>query len=173
VRGLFLLLVLVLIAPFVAPYIKDAVFTFELVRQPAPSTLQLPVAGIPEQKITNSWQAPREGGRQHQGIDIFAPKGTAVQSTTRGVIWKVGQNRLGGNAVWVLGPGGQIHYYAHLDHFAPIKPRDRVAEGAVLGYVGNTGNARGTPPHLHYGIYSLHGQAINPYPLLSHKKRSA
>jgi murein DD-endopeptidase MepM/ murein hydrolase activator NlpD len=69
--------------------------------------------------------------------------------------------------VWVLGPGGQRHYYAHLDRYADIVTGQRVRPGTILGYVGTTGNAAGTPPHLHYGIYEA-GGAINPYPLLRH-----
>ena len=60
-----------------------------------------------------------------------------------------------------------MHYYAHLDHFADIAVGARIYQGEIIGYVGNTGNARGTPPHLHYGIYTISGEAINPYPLLS------
>jgi murein DD-endopeptidase MepM/ murein hydrolase activator NlpD len=66
----------------------------------------------------------------------------------------------------VLGPGGQRHYYAHLDRFAGVFAGMRVQAGTLLGYVGNSGNAKGTPPHLHYGIYTASG-AINPYPLLA------
>ena len=65
----------------------------------------------------------------------------------------------------MLGPGGQRHYYAHLDRYADIENGQRVRPGTVLGYVGTTGNAKGTPPHLHYGIYAS-GGAINPYPFL-------
>jgi murein DD-endopeptidase MepM/ murein hydrolase activator NlpD len=71
---------------------------------------------------------------------------------------------LGGNVVWIFGPGGQRHYYAHLERFADLRPGDLVMPGDIVGYVGNTGNARGTPPHLHYGIYA--SRAVNPFPLL-------
>ena len=66
----------------------------------------------------------------------------------------------------VLGPGGYWHYYAHLERFARIRPGDVIAEGTVVGYVGNSGNAKGTPPHLHYGIYRFQGGAVNPYVFL-------
>jgi murein DD-endopeptidase MepM/ murein hydrolase activator NlpD len=79
---------------------------------------------------------------------------------------RVGQNRLGGNVVWIFGPGGQRHYYAHLDRFADVRPGDLVMPGDIVGYVGNSGNARGTPPHLHYGVYKSRVGAINPFPLL-------
>ena len=72
--------------------------------------------------------------------------------------------------MWVLGPGGERHYYAHLDDWAPgLHVWQRVHSGATLGTVGNTGNARTTPPHLHYGIYSEAG-ALNPHPRLRDAK---
>jgi len=79
----------------------------------------------------------------------------------------VGTNNLGGQVVWVTGPDLTHHYYAHLENYAEnITAGDWIEAGEVIGYVGNTGNARGTPPHLHYGIY-INGQgAINPYPYL-------
>ena len=114
----------------------------------------------------STWGAARSEGRTHQGIDIFARRGTPVIAATEGLVARIGENRLGGTVVWVYGPGRQRHYYAHLDRVAEtLETGDRVAVGDVLGYVGNTGNARGTPPHLHYGIYAM-GGAINPYPLL-------
>ena len=99
-------------------------------------------------------------------MDIFAARGTAVLSTTRGIVTRVAERGLGGRQVWVLGPGGEAHYYAHLDDWAPgLRERQLVQAGEVLGYVGNTGNARGTPPHLHYGIYGP-GGATDPLPRL-------
>ena len=66
-----------------------------------------------------------------------------------------------------FGPGGQLHYFAHLERVAPmIRIGDRATAGDVLGYVGSSGNARGTPPHLHYGIYGFGGGAFNPYSFL-------
>lgn len=132
---------------------------------PPSATLQIPVHGVGQRSLSDSWHAPRGGGRKHQGIDIFARRGTPVVSPVNGLVTHVGQDRLGGNVVRVLGPGRQTHYFAHLDGFAEIKPWDIVVAGDVLGYVGNSGNARGASPHLHYGIYAASG-AINPYPLL-------
>ena len=77
-------------------------------------------------------------------------------------------NRLGGQIVGVLGPGLEWHYYAHLDRFGTLREGDIVQAGDVLGYVGNTGNARGTPSHLHYGIYRDGAQ--NPYRRLTENK---
>jgi len=72
----------------------------------------------------------------------------------------------------VIGPGAYLHYYAHLSAYGKFKPGDRVKVGDVLGYVGNTGNAFDTPPHLHYGIYRWYGKAINPYAFLGAPKPS-
>ena len=139
---------------------------YRLWTAPAPAYLPMPVQGVAAGSVANSWHAPRDGGsRKHIGIDIFAKRGTAVLSPVEGVVIGLGRDRLGGNTVRVLGPGRQVHYFAHLDGFSDVKPRDWVHPGAVLGFVGNTGNARGTAPHLHYGIYGPTG-AINPYPLL-------
>nr|WP_202444661.1 M23 family metallopeptidase [Achromobacter aestuarii] len=131
----------------------------------APVALPVPVAGVSFRQIANTYGAPRGSTRKHEGLDIFAKRGTPVLSATEGMVTRVGTNRLGGNVVWVLGPGGQRHYYAHLDTQADLSAGDRVAAGTELGTVGDTGNARGTPPHLHYGVYAT-GGAINPYPLL-------
>lgn len=127
----------------------------------------VPVEGVRPRQLTNSWGAARSGNRRHQGIDIFARCGTPIHSATDGVVFTVGTNRLGGQIVRVLGPGGYWHYYAHLSRFADVREGQRVAAGTVLGYVGDTGNAKGTPCHLHYGIYSWANVAHNPYPLLT------
>ena len=88
-------------------------------------------------------------------------------AATEGVVWRLGDDPLGGRVVWALGPGGQMHYYAHLDRYADnLRTGDRLNVGDTLGTVGTSGNARGGPPHLHYGIYSRGSGAINPFPLL-------
>ncbi|HVS01028.1 MAG TPA: M23 family metallopeptidase, partial [Thermoanaerobaculia bacterium] len=141
-------------------------------REPAPEALPVPVEGVVPRRLVDTWGASRSDGRTHQGIDIFAPLGTPVSSTTRGLVVNKGWNRLGGRTVTVLGPGGQRHYYAHLDEWDAPEPGDWVAPGTVLGYVGTSGNAAGTPPHLHYGIYEVEG-ARNPYPLLTRRGDTA
>ncbi|MFP5214024.1 MAG: M23 family metallopeptidase [Acidobacteriota bacterium] len=130
-------------------------------------SLPVPVDGVRPSSLADTWGAPRSGHRLHQGIDIFARRDTPVRSTTEGIVVKKGTNRLGGLIVTVMGPGGQIHYYAHLERYGEIAPFDWVERGEVIGYVGNSGNARSTPPHLHYGIYYGVKGAINPYPLLT------
>jgi murein DD-endopeptidase MepM/ murein hydrolase activator NlpD len=137
-----------------------------LATSPAPAALPVPVEGIEPSALSDTWGAPRGGGRRHRGIDIFARRGTAVVSPVDGFVLDVGRDPLGGNVVKVLGPGPQVHYFAHLDRFGPLRERRWIARGEVVGYVGDTGNARGTPPHLHYGIYELPGRALDPYPLL-------
>lgn len=129
---------------------------------PQPNSLPNPITGA---YLTDTWGAARSGGRRHEGIDIFAERGTPIHGTTQGIVRRVGLDDLGGNVVYVVGPGRSGHYYAHLDNFANISEGDWVEAGDVLGYVGDTGNAKGTPPHVHYGIYTSEG-AINPYPLL-------
>lgn len=135
-----------------------------LLQQDPPAENSLPNP-LPEQGLTDTWGAARSQGRSHEGIDIFAPRGTPIQSTTQGIVSKVGNNNLGGRVVVVVGPGGAGHYYAHLEDYADISPNDWINAGDIIGYVGDSGNAKGTPPHLHYGIY-INGSAVNPYPLM-------
>lgn len=135
-----------------------------LLQQEPPVENSLPNP-LPGQSLTDTWGAARSQGRTHEGIDIFAARGTPIQSTTQGIVSKVGDNNLGGRVVVVVGPGGAGHYYAHLEDYADISPNDWVNAGDIIGYVGDSGNAKGTPPHLHYGIY-LNGSAVNPYPLM-------
>jgi len=140
-------------------------YRLRLLAMPAPAQVAMPLHTVKAHRLRDTWHADRPGGRRHEGIDIFASRGTPVHASTQGIVTRIGRNRLGGNVVWVLGPGGQRHYYAHLDRFAQVKVGQRIETGSVLGYVGNTGNAHSTPPHLHYGVYGR-GGAINPFPLL-------
>lgn len=153
--------------PRLWPALRHVTWLVRLMREPPPTALPVPVEGVERQALRDTWGAPRGGGRVHEGIDIFAPLGTPVRSTTRGLIVRKGWNRLGGRIVTVLGPGGQRHYYAHLDEFDTPEEGDWVEAGTVLGYVGTSGNAAGTPAHLHYGIYEMGGPARDPYPLLA------
>jgi murein DD-endopeptidase MepM/ murein hydrolase activator NlpD len=134
-----------------------------------PSSLPIPVDRVQARELKDTWGASRSSGRLHEGIDILAPRGTKVRSATPGLIADLRNNNLGGKVVWILGPGGAWHYYAHLDgHKRGLKVGDYVKKGDVIGYVGNTGNARHTAPHLHYGLY-LNGKGrgvVNPYPYL-------
>ncbi|MFP5390213.1 MAG: M23 family metallopeptidase [Gammaproteobacteria bacterium] len=166
VRRLAVTLVVLMLAWLALPWMESAWYMAQLSAMPAPATLPMPIASVAPRGLADTWGAARAPARRHEGIDIFAKKGTPILSTTEGVVLHSGQNQLGGNVVWIMGPAGHRHYYAHLDTFAGLSRGQRIAAGTVVGYVGNTGNARTTPPHLHYGIYTI-GGAINPYLLLA------
>lgn len=166
-RRLIPLALLLLLAYWAYPYLRNARRFFRLMREPMPAMLPVPVEGVQPYELVDTWGAARSAGRKHEGIDIFAPRNTQVLSATHGIVVRRGWNRLGGRIISVLGPGGYSHYYAHLEAWDLPDAGDWVEPGQVLGYVGTTGNAAGTPPHLHYGIYKGAGGAINPYPLLS------
>ena len=148
------------------PFMAHARTLYEIARMQPPTTLLVPVDGVAASRIADTWGAPRGSDRRHQGVDIFAPRGTVVRSTTRGVVVSLREGGLGGRQVWVLGPARQRHYYAHLDSWADgLAEGDVVWPGDALGGVGDSGNARGTPTHLHYGVYG-DGGAIDPLPLM-------
>ena len=130
--------------------------------------LAMPLVEVEKKQVANTWHAPRSGNRLHEGQDIFAAQGTPIYSATAGYVLNIGENGLGGQTVSVAGAGGRVYYYAHLDCYArDLHEGDRVTTRSILGYVGTTGNAAGTPPHLHFGVYTPTGAAINPLPLLS------
>lgn len=135
--------------------------------QPPPRSLPIPVEGVAKSQLRDSYGDLRSGGRRHEGIDIFAGRHTPVLSATEGYVSGLGRNRLGGLVVWVTGPGGWRHYYAHLERWSDVREGQWVEPGTIIGYVGNSGNASTTPTHLHYGIYPTSGGTINPYPLLA------
>ena len=148
------------------PFMAPTRTLWEISRMPPPASLPMPVRGVNVAEVADTWGADRSGDRQHEGVDIFATRGTAVTSTTRGVVGAVREGGLGGRQVWVRGPGLENHYYAHLDGWAEhLSQGDVVLPGDVLGFVGDSGNARGTPTHLHYGIYGDDG-ALDPMPRL-------
>ncbi|HEX6947438.1 MAG TPA: LysM peptidoglycan-binding domain-containing protein [Acidimicrobiia bacterium] len=109
----------------------------------------------------NDWGFPRGGGRYHEGNDMFAKRGTPVRAPVSGTVKQV-VGKIGGNQVNLHGDDGVMYLASHLDKFGKS---GRVAAGDVIGYVGNTGNAAGASPHLHFGMY-MHGVVINPYPTL-------
>jgi peptidoglycan LD-endopeptidase LytH len=131
------------------------------------ATLAFPVHGRDMRAVGSRFGAARDGGRrEHHGIDIFAPRGTPVLAASDGMVRRVGANRLGGNVIWLAdSERGLSHYYAHLDTQL-VSAGARVRAGDTLGLVGNTGNARTTPPHLHYGLYAGRGGAVDPWHFL-------
>ncbi len=129
-----------------------------------------PVAGKGNSAIQSFWGAVRDGGkRRHEGVDIFAKRGTPVVAVTDGIVSFTGNQGLGGKQVWLReGIFGNSIYYAHLDGIA-VSSGQRVKAGEVLGYVGNTGNAKGGAPHLHFGIYRA--GAVDPLPYIYQPKQ--
>ena len=169
-RSLLIAVLLLAAWGLFGPWLRHGLYAMRLASMPAPAALAMPVEGVRPKGLRDTWHAARGNGRRHEGIDIFARRGTPVRAATEGIVLRAGTNRLGGQVVWMLGPGGQRHYYAHLDRFSDVAAGMRVEEGRVLGFVGNTGNAATTPPHLHYGVYGAQGP-VNPYPLLQGESR--
>jgi peptidoglycan LD-endopeptidase LytH len=125
-----------------------------------PQSLRMPVQGatIKSYSQDSYWFYPWGKSITHKGVDVFAKKGTAIHSSTYGVVIFKGQIEMGGNVVLVLGPKWRLHYYAHLDSIT-TNIFSLVTMNSQIGTVGATGNAAGKPPHLHYAI-----KTIIPYP---------
>jgi murein DD-endopeptidase MepM/ murein hydrolase activator NlpD len=116
-----------------------------------------PLQGV--YSFSDTWGQPRSGGRSHQGVDMISPRGTPIVAVVDGVAQsKV--NTLGGNTVALTGADGNRYYYAHLDSWAAL---GQVTAGTIIGYVGDTGNAKFSTPHLHFEIHPAGGAAVNPY----------
>ncbi|QCR22801.1 peptidoglycan DD-metalloendopeptidase family protein [Pontibacter sp. SGAir0037] len=144
--------------------LRSGQYTISIISQP---TLAFPVPSKKNRGIDSFWGDPRDAGtRNHEGVDIVAPRGTPVVASVPGIVTRVGTNKLGGNVVWLSDANRRQNlYYAHLDKQL-VTAGQRVNIGDTLGLVGNTGNARGTTPHLHFGIYRSGTGATNPYPYL-------
>jgi murein DD-endopeptidase MepM/ murein hydrolase activator NlpD len=122
-------------------------------------TFLFPVRG--SHTYSNDWHQPRTG-HLHQGCDIFASMGTPCVACVSGTA-STGEGKNAGNYIRLVGDDGNVYYYMHLQRFGQT---GRVTQGTVIGYVGDTGNAQGTPPHNHFEIHPGGGAAINPYPIL-------
>ena len=125
-----------------------------------PQQLKMPVQGASaaDYNAQSFWYYPWGKSVTHKGVDIFAKTGTAIHSSTRGIVLYAGQISLGGNFVIVLGPKWRLHYYAHL-HEISTSSLSFVSQSTKIGTVGTSGNAAGKSPHLHYSILTL-----VPYP---------
>ena len=137
----------------------------------ADHALLMPVVGVRVAQVADTYLAPRDGGRSHEGQDIFAARGTPVVSATAGLVYEMSSRFRGGRSVMVLGPGGRRYFYSHLDAYAEtLREGQWVEPGTLLGYVGNDGNAMSTPPHLHFGAFDFDPtrcrfRAFDPLPL--------
>ncbi|WP_185146964.1 M23 family metallopeptidase [Chryseobacterium echinoideorum] len=142
-------------------------FALKIYTQPS---LDFPVSGKGNKDVQSFWGASRDGGgRSHEGIDIFARKGTPVTAVISGTVTRTGNQGLGGKQVWIRDSEmNYSYYYAHLDSIIANNGQ-RVKAGDTLGLVGSTGNAAGGAPHLHFGIYTS-GGAIDPYPFVKNRK---
>ncbi|HEY1112890.1 MAG TPA: M23 family metallopeptidase [Chitinophagaceae bacterium] len=161
-----------LLLVFVALAAVSFSFAPALPSSSASKLLVFPVAGT-KSYIKDKWGARRAGGtRKHKGIDIHARKGTPVVAITDGVIVERDHTLIGGKTLWLKsGKHSWTAYYAHLDK-QYVKEGQRVRKGQVIGTVGNTGNARSTPPHLHFGVKQGKGW-VNPLPLVKDSPKVA
>ena len=115
--------------------------------------------------FTDTWGAPRSGGRSHQGTDIFGARGGPVYAITDGTIMWTRSGSLSGLWLSLRGDDGHQYWYMHLQDFV-ASGGQRVSAGELIAHNGDTGNARGTSPHIHFEYHPGGGGAVNPYPLL-------
>jgi murein DD-endopeptidase MepM/ murein hydrolase activator NlpD len=138
--------------------------------------LLIPVEGVRPDALQDTFNDARAIGRRHDALDIMAPCGTEVHAADDGSIAKLFTSKAGGLTIYQFDPTQTFsYYYAHLDRYAPgLSEHQPVTRGQLLGYVGSSGNASASAPHLHFAIARLgadrawwKGDPINPYPLLS------
>jgi len=144
-----------------------------------PPALLLPVQGVAASALHDTFGDGRDGGqRGHEAIDILAPTGTPVLAADDGRIAKLFLSQPGGITIYQFDPTGRFaYYYAHLARYADgLAEGQNVRRGAVIGYVGATGNASADAPHLHFAIFRLgpekqwwKGEPVNPFPYLGGK----
>jgi len=155
-----------------------ALVTAEVPAYPPPDLLGrdlvFPVRGIDPLSLVDTFSAPRGTERVHNAVDIMAARGTPVLAVADGTVRRLGSGGAGGIAVYQVDAGGRYaYYYAHLDRLAAgLAEGQEVRAGEVLGYVGTTGNAPASAPHLHFAVYDVAGarrlfggRPINPVPL--------
>ena len=120
--------------------------------------------GVEVDDLSDTWGDARSGGRTHEGIDIFAPRGAFIVSPTDAVVTRIDYGDSGGKVVYTANPGGETFYYAHLEDYKDgLDEGDELKKGDLIGFVGNSGNASLAAPHLHVTIYGDNG-AENPFP---------
>jgi len=137
--------------------------------------LILPIRGLTQRDIHDTFRQGRDGGKLHEATDILAPRDTPIRAVDDGVIQKLFLSKPGGLTIYEFDHEGMFcYYYAHLDHYAAgLYDGLSVKRGDVIGYVGTSGNAPPETPHLHFAIFRLgpekhwwQGTAIDPYPVL-------
>lgn len=131
---------------------------------PSPGGGTCPVAGAVS--FSDTWGAPRSGGRSHQGVDMIAARNTPLVAIYSGRIKRITTGSLSGLAVWLKADNGDEFFYAHLESYGDISVGQSVPEGYVIGYNGSSGNAPSWLPHLHFEWHPGGGSAVNPYPLV-------
>ncbi len=144
--------------------------------------LAIPVEGITTRSLVDTFRASRGGGRRvHNAIDIMAPRGTPILAAAAGTVERLHRSRLGGITIYIRTEDNDwVHYYAHLDAYAPgLAVGQRIERGQNIGTVGFTGNASPAGPHLHFAVYRMatgqrwhQGTPVNPYPLLARSRRA-
>lgn len=139
-------------------------------------TLTIPVQGVTTAQLRDTFSEARSEGRVHEALDIMAPRGTPVLAVADGTVEKLFTSVPGGLTIYQFEPSGRYaYYYAHLDRYADgLQEKQEIRRGEVIGYVGSTGNADPSAPHLHFAIFELgperqwwKGTAINPYPVFT------
>jgi murein DD-endopeptidase MepM/ murein hydrolase activator NlpD len=142
----------------------------------SPGGYVFPVYG--PSSFTDTFRAPRAGVGWHHGEDIFAPLGAPLLAVADGTIFSVGWNDRGGYRLWLRDRQGNQFYYAHLSAFSPLAvDGNEVKAGAVIGFLGNTGDAQSTPYHLHFEIHPVgllpmgYDGVVNAFPYLSAWRR--
>jgi septal ring factor EnvC (AmiA/AmiB activator) len=125
-------------------------------------TMRCPVDG--PTSFTDTYGDPRSGGRAHQGVDMYAAMGTPAAAIVDGSVLRKASSGAGGISLYYTGNDGNEYFYAHLSKYADISPGQKMSAGDHVGFVGDSGNAQGGPPHLHFEVRPQGGAPINPTP---------